>query len=333
MKKLIIIAALAASAVACALFFTACDNSQSYGLSISGDIENGRIVLTQTSAKEGEKVRLASMPSAGYRLSGYKVDGESIEGNTFIMPNKQVEISAEFEVVQYSVTYVLNGGTVEGNNPASYTVESGDLPLIAPKIEGFEFGYWYTYTPEYGEFYYELEDYKVEKIAAGTTGKLTLYAKFYNVPHTIEIDNIESDKIDVGASSYEAEKGEEITLYCYSLNEHCEFLYFTVNGEKIEGDTFEMPNENVIVSAVIKPIEYKIEYVLDDGINPPENPASYTYFDDSIELADAEKEGYEFLGWYYIDDDGDESYISTIYGADAKDYVLYAYFAPIVDNE
>ncbi len=48
----------------------------------------------------------------------------------------------------------------------------------------------------------------------------------------------------------------------------------------------------------VTPIEYSITYHLNGGLNPSDNPASYTTISETINLADPYKKGYYFVGWY-----------------------------------
>ena len=57
-----------------------------------------------------------------------------------------------------------------------------------------------------------------------------------------------------GSLTYEgiAQMGETITLTAGTAPEGKEFDYFTVDGEKIDGNTFTMPASNVEISVVWK---------------------------------------------------------------------------------
>ena len=49
-------------------------------------------------------------------------------------------------------------------------------------------------------------------------------------------------------------------------------------------------------------INYDINYVLDEGINNPNNPSSYNVDMNNITLLEPTKDGYTFTGWYYNDE-------------------------------
>ena len=58
-----------------------------------------------------------------------------------------------------------------------------------------------------------------------------------------------------------------------------------------------MPAEDLICEAQWEIINYDIEYQLDGGVNPNNNPSSYTVECDEITLSDPTRIGYKFIGW------------------------------------
>lgn len=76
---------------------------------------------------------------------------------------------ARMEIVNYTIEYVLQGGTNNTDNPTTYTVLSADsIELKNPTREGYSFHGWYT-SPFYTEQVTELD---------GMTGNIVLYAKW-----------------------------------------------------------------------------------------------------------------------------------------------------------
>ena len=72
----------------------------------------------------------------------------------------------------YTITYELDGGTNAESNPSSYTSETETITLLNPsRGEYFDFGGWYTDS----EF---SDSSKKTEIAKGSTGNITLYAKW-----------------------------------------------------------------------------------------------------------------------------------------------------------
>lgn len=97
-----------------------------------------------------------------------------------------------------------------------------------------------------------------------------------------------------------AQEGEKVSLYYENISDGYEFLYFTLNGEQLEGNNFIMPNRDVVVSGVIGKIRYTITYHLDSDTTFQNNatpPTTYT-IGSVIELPNAVKSGATFKGWY-----------------------------------
>ncbi|MDE6739981.1 MAG: InlB B-repeat-containing protein, partial [Lachnospiraceae bacterium] len=69
----------------------------------------------------------------------------------------------------YKITYVLDGGTNNGNNPSIYTAETQTIVLQDAVREGYIFEGWYK-DAGFNE--------KVTQIPQGSTGDITLYAKW-----------------------------------------------------------------------------------------------------------------------------------------------------------
>ncbi len=101
----------------------------------------------------------------------------------------------------------------------------------------------------------------------------------------------------------EAQKGDLIKLFANEAPEGEEFDYWTVNGEKIDGDSFEMPAEDVTAVAVYKAKTYSIVFVTAHDTAPNSLTVKHgeTISGDRILKAD----GYEFGGWY----NGNEKFV------------------------
>lgn len=116
--------------------------------------------------------------------------------------------------------------------------------------------------------------------------------------YRIDIEHV--NNINIYCDFSEAKEGDEITLYYDSVENGYKFLYFTLNGEKLEGDTFTMPGEDVTISAVINKVRYTITYHIDSDTKFKDNvvaPTTYT-MGSATEIPDAVKTGFIFNGWY-----------------------------------
>jgi uncharacterized repeat protein (TIGR02543 family) len=78
---------------------------------------------------------------------------------------------AKWTATEYTITYVLDGGTIAGAAPDKYTIESDSITLPIPTKAGFDFGGWFTSN----RF---LENTRVTGIGSGSTDNLTVYAQW-----------------------------------------------------------------------------------------------------------------------------------------------------------
>lgn len=115
--------------------------------------------------------------------------------------------------------------------------------------------------------------------------------------YDIDIKNVSN--IDIVPSKQEAEEGDKITL-AYTLENGYKLNYFTINGNKIEGNSFTMPGEEVEISADVTKIVYTITYHLDNETSfVTENNIINSYTIGTVaDLPLVEKDEYDFEGWY-----------------------------------
>ena len=87
---------------------------------------------------EGTTLILTEPTKNGYTFNGWT--GEGINGSTFTMGSSNVTISASWNVINYTITYNLNGGS--GNNPSSYNIDTTTFILTNPTKTGYTFNGW-----------------------------------------------------------------------------------------------------------------------------------------------------------------------------------------------
>lgn len=326
MKKLLLIFALGCIVICAVVGLTACNKGSQHSV-VCLDCDNGYVITSDAQAEAGRKVILAAHPSAGYKLTALFVDGEALDGVSFVMPDKDVTVSAQFEPITYSITYVLGDATLTGDNPETYTVEN-PVELIDPYKEGYEVCGWYRYHTE-SEYDFDVENYRVINLDE-LYGDLTLYAYYYNPLHAINILDGDGGWGYIEEGDYYAYYGDTLNV-AVETNYGYELDYITVNGERIDGTTFTMPKRDVEIVIEYKVVTYSISYVLNGGVNSPNNPTSYTLFDDYVQFEDAYKEGYVFVGWCLDEELEDCLYDSKFYLYDGpRDLTLYALF--VVDD-
>ena len=129
--------------------------------SIKGNIPEGYIPPSEKSYYEGQNVKIDSFAKGtvfnGYRFKGWTIETEGVSAtadNDFTMPNKNVSIVGEFELVTYKVEYKFMGNNIPPNadNYLPDTLEhrpgtSVTLSNVKGEPSGYEFLGWYYDDP------------------------------------------------------------------------------------------------------------------------------------------------------------------------------------------
>jgi uncharacterized repeat protein (TIGR02543 family) len=227
----------------------------------------------------------------GYTFTGWYSDLECTTGYTFgAMPAESFSLYAGWEIVEYDITYYLGDGLNAPANPSTYTILD-QFTLSNPSLEGYVFGGWYEDAglgiPAVIEFNERL-------------GALSFYAEWYEL-FDITYINIEEGENDLNPESY-SELSSEIIL---SDPEREGFSFagwfsdeeFTIPCSTISEDS------TGDVTFYAKWLEtYTITYYLDGGDNGIGNPSYYYVETETFTIADPDKTGHEFQGWFSDDE-------------------------------
>lgn len=104
-------------------------------------------------------------------------------GATYTSSSRAANTSvyACYNLVTYTITYNLNGGTNPGGAPTSFTIESSAVTLPTPTRTGYTFNGWYENA--------DLSTGGVKTtIPAGSTGNKTYWAKWTPITYTIHFN-------------------------------------------------------------------------------------------------------------------------------------------------
>ncbi|MBQ2258007.1 MAG: InlB B-repeat-containing protein, partial [Lachnospiraceae bacterium] len=218
---------------------------------------DGNVISTQTVKKGGNAVAPAAPIRKGYTFKGWSDSYQNITADT--------TLTAEYDLVKYKIQYVLNGGTNADTNPTTYTVESADITLAEPTQEGYLFMGWYEESDFSGT--------SVSVIAKGSTGDLTLYAKW------------EEETAGVMTPIFTPSSGivDETQKITIKSNSGAE-IYYTMDGTTptvTNGIKYTDPF-NISKDVTIKAIAVK------DGETSAVAETQYLFYLISLELSDTE---------------------------------------------
>lgn len=271
----------------------------------------GTVFDTQTIAEGG----YAAPPDnkitfpAGYQLSYWKGNYSNVR--------KDETVSAVYTKISYKISYVLNGGTNSSANKATkYDVETDTIRLEPPTREHYDFSGWYQDSG-----YRTL----ITEIPKGSTGNLTLYAKWTPVTYRITYELNNGMNHPENPAEYNIESagivfGEPTREYYDFVSWYEDAAYQT----KITGIEKGSTGERILYAKWI-PTTYHITYELNGGTNNALNPQIYDVETDDITLKKPTREYHDFVGWY--EDAAYQTPISVVRQGSGGDRTLYAKWA------
>ena len=196
---------------------------------------NGSVAASATFATAGTTIELTATPAEGYTLDYFTLDGERINGDTFIMPARNVDVSAVFTANAYSITVVQpTGGTVSAS--ATSATAGTTIELTANPAEGYTLDYFTLDGERINGNTFIMPARNVEVSAVFTA-------------NAYSITVVQPTGGTVSASKLSAFFGEAVELTAVP-DEGYELSHYVVNGAANSGGTFTMPARDVIVTAV-----------------------------------------------------------------------------------
>lgn len=265
-----------------------------------------------------DEITLLEPSRENYNFEGWYSD-ENFDNQVFVIEADSTEnktFYAKWEAKSFNITYYLNGGTNNTENPNTYTVES-EVVFSNPSFEPYRFGGWYLDSNFISP---------ITKIDKGTYGNKSLYAKWNDAYFDIFYE------LNGGINNV-----FNPTSYKYS-NNVVDILKPTKIGYNFKGWFTESTFENEVFQiepratgtktfyAKWEAIEYQIVYELNGGDNNKYNLDTYTVEVDEVELREPSKFGYDFEGWYT--EETFENKITIIETKTQNKVYLYAKWAP-----
>jgi uncharacterized repeat protein (TIGR02543 family) len=180
--------------------------------------------------KYGAAVTTSANPTkTGYTFAGWNPSLPA----TF--PAENATYTAQWTANTYTIAYNLNGGKNNTDNPISYTVETKTIILANATRTGYTFDGWYT-----DEAFTNAKT----QIAKGSTGNITLYAKWTANKSIITITLPKDAEINIQSET----KGDTVT---FTANDGFESYAWYVDGETqvdVTGKTFELNTSSMVAA-------------------------------------------------------------------------------------
>lgn len=269
----------------------------------------------KVTVKTGETVTVPAVK----QVDGYSVAWETTD---FSNVTADMTVNAVKTAIDYTITYEVDGGENNANNPAKYTIETATINLSNAKKTGYKFLGWYSDE--------ELTT-AVTEIVVGSKGNVTLYAKWELVTYTIEYDT-KGGTNDIGnPTAYDITsadivlKGAELDGYDFVgwyEDQACTKLV-----EKIAAGT----TGNIKLYAKYEDEKFDIVYQLNGGSNNKDNPKKFNK-NDAITFANPTKNGYDFVAWYSDSACTAGNEVTGIDKGTVGTVTVYAKWTPVVYN-
>ena len=280
-------------------------------VAITFDMQGGNDGSTSVNATYDAEMPKAIAPKkAGYDFVGYFYQ-ENGKGTKYYDSNMKsvhnwdrdydATLYAYYTPSKFTISFNFNGGECEEESTSvTYLEALPDLTKI-PTRAGYSFvGYFDAKLG--GTKYYDST--LAHTINYTKTSSVTLYARWSAITYEIKFDGNGATSGNMANEEFVYDTAKKLTTNTYSKLGY-EFIGWNTerdgngtnysNNESILNITTK-ENEEVVLYAQWKVVEYSITYNLNGGTNNKLNPNKYT-IEDAITLLSPTKEGYTFAGW------------------------------------
>ena len=272
----------------------------------------GKGEMSAQSIKTDETAPLSSnlFTRTGYTFIGWAEEqsgeAEYSDGANYTMgAESEYTLYAVWKTIEYSISYILNGGSVSGN-PGSYTIESDTFRLENPTRAGYTFAGWTGTGLE--------EPALAVTVLQGSTGNREYAATWKIIGHIVS-------NWSIGVEPTKKEEGLLIGE-CMDCQETIEIVLPKLNDASVADGTYTKTTK--VDGGCANKSVYTYTYTIDEGevfeiasfVNPEKKTTvtSATAFEDAF---DVEIEG----GFHYtVDIDGAEVAIDDTQPFDIEAY-------------
>ncbi len=269
-------------------------------ITVSFNANGGSVSTTSAEVTfDGSYGILPTATRAGYTFAGWYTassGGSKVESTTKVTNAANHTLYAQWDVVTYTISYTLGGGSVSTANPTSYTIETADFTLNNPTKVGYTFVGWTGSNGTTAQ--------TTVTIAKGSTGNKSYTANWTSIGYTIYIDEnggaTVSDLSYLTSASQQTKTLPTVTRTGYTFASWAITTNSSEANSTVSGSTLTIPANaygNITVKANWNVVTYTISYNLNGGSVSTANPTSYTIETVDFTLNNPTKAGYTFAGW------------------------------------
>lgn len=284
---------------------------------------NDGILATETQNSyniESDKIDPSAFIPAreGYTFNGWYADIDFNEQATPIVTGSTGDKTfyAKWIANQYNITWDYSGGVEITDIITKYTYDkTEDIAEYVPVRNGYTFDGWY------------INETKINEIAVGTIGDITIVAKWNVINYSITWNTNGGAILDAAPESYTIESNEIDPSAFTPTREGYSFggwyADIDLNEQATPIVTGSTGDKTFYAKWIIN--EYSIAWELNGGVDNGTLPTKYDVNTAEIILADLQisKTGYNLVGWY-----GDATFtepaITTIAGGTIGNVELFA---------
>lgn len=210
--------------------------------------EHGTVSVSSTSIAEGNNVYITATPSAGYELDHYVVDGVNQEASVFVMPAKDIHVTAVFRLIQYSAHILGTYFCTASCSPE--TASAGTVITV-------------SYTPDTN---YSLDSIVVRRqdnnaLIAVSNGQFTMPEAHVGIRVYCSANKFTISKSETAHGTFDvatnAAMGAVVTITATPAEGYT-IDHYTVDGVVQAANTFTMPAHNVTVGVVFRALTYNV---------------------------------------------------------------------------
>lgn len=268
---------------------------------VTFNVDGGEAISSYTATFDSN-YNLPITTKAEFVFNGWLYDGEKFNLSGVWSLDENIELTASWIVCDYSISYELNGGINNSNNP--YGFNNDELLAIDDASKtGYTFLGWYY------------DEELTQKFDNTINDDITLYASFEANKYTVTYDV--AGGVNLSNNTLQVTYDELFTLSSTSKLGY-KFIGWKLDDELFTEGTWNLVSDITLV-ALYEEADYTITYVLNGGNNDITNAQG---FDDAEEvlLTDAiAMDGYEFSGWFY-----DEALTEEFDNSKYENITLYA---------